>query len=233
MIGLGTIINVIAIIAGGIIGLFLKKEVSKKMQEGMLTSLGLCTVFIGMIGVIEQVNNITNVTMMMVISLIIGTMLGTWIDFDAIFIRLGEKLKVVTNSKKDKDFLKGFLTTSFTVAIGAMAIIGSIKDGMQHDYSILFAKSILDFTITLMMTTTMGKGCIFACIPVFILQGIMTLIAFFVGPFLITTAINNLSLVGSMIICCVGINLMFDKKIKIANMLPSLLVALLWAYIFK
>jgi uncharacterized membrane protein YqgA involved in biofilm formation len=169
---------------------------------------------------------------MMVISLILGTVIGEVIDFDQKFVDFGELLKEKTNSKKDKEFLKGFLTTSFTVAIGAMAVIGSIKDGMQGDYSILFAKSILDFVITLIMTTTMGKGCIYAFIPVFFLQGIMTLIAYFIGPILITSAINNLSLIGSMLICVVGINLMFDKKLKVANMLPSLLIAVIWAYIF-
>jgi len=232
MIGLGTVINVLAILAGGILGLFLKKGISKKVQDGMIISIGLCIMFIGVTGVIEAVKVVSDYTMMMVISLIIGTVFGELIDFDQKFIDFGELLKVKTDSKKDKEFLKGFLTTSFTVAIGAMAVIGSIKDGMQGDYSILFAKAILDFVITLIMTTTMGKGCIYSFIPVFFLQGTMTIIAYFLGPILITSAINNLSLIGSMLICVVGMNLMFDKKIKVANMLPSLLIAVLWAYIF-
>lgn len=113
-----------------------------------------------------------------------------------------------------------------------MAVIGSIKDGIQGDYSILFAKSILDFVITMIMTTTLGKGCIYAFIPVFFFQGAITLIAYLIGPFLTTNAINNLSMIGSMLICVVGINLMFNKKIKVANMLPSILIAIIWAYIF-
>jgi uncharacterized membrane protein YqgA involved in biofilm formation len=213
MVGLGTIINVIAIILGGLIGNFLKKDIPKKIQDAMMTSIGLCILFIGITGVVNIINKVNNYTLIMIVSLIVGTILGEFIDFDEKFTNFGEKLKEKTNNKKDKDFLKGFLTNSFTVAIGAMAIIGSIKDGMQGDYSVLFAKSILDF------------------IPVFIFEGTMSVIAYFVGPFLIQNAINNLSLIGSMLIFVVGINLMFNKKIKIANMLPSLLIAIIWAYI--
>jgi uncharacterized protein len=231
MVGLGTIINVIAIILGGLIGNFLKKDIPKKIQDAMMTSIGLCILFIGITGVVNIINKVNNYTLIMIVSLIVGTILGEFIDFDEKFTNFGEKLKEKTNNKKDKDFLKGFLTNSFTVAIGAMAIIGSIKDGMQGDYSVLFAKSILDFVITLILTGTLGKGCIYAFIPVFIFEGTMSVIAYFVGPFLIQNAINNLSLIGSMLIFVVGINLMFNKKIKIANMLPSLLIAIIWAYI--
>lgn len=232
MIGVGTFTDVFAIFIGGIIGLCLKKEISKKIQDGIMIAIGFCVLFMGIIGVIQMVPNVSNYTMVMIISLIVGTILGEIIDFDQKFVDFGEMLKEKTNNKKDKEFLKGFLTTSFTVAIGAMAVIGSIKDGMQCDYSILFAKSILDFVIVLILTTTMGKGCIYSFIPVFIFQGIMTIIARLIGPILTTAAINNLSLIGSMLIFVVGINLMFDKKIKVANMLPSLLIAIFLAYVF-
>jgi uncharacterized protein len=232
MIGVGTFVDVFAIFIGGIIGLCLKKEISKKMQDGIMIAIGLCVLFMGIIGVVQMVPSVNNYTMVMIISLIVGTVIGEIIDFDQKFVDFGEMLKEKTNNKKDKEFLKGFLTTSFTVAIGAMAVIGSIKDGMQCDYSILFAKSILDFVIVLILTTTMGKGCIYSFIPVFIFQGIMTIIARLIGPILTTAAINNLSLIGSMLIFVVGINLMFDKKIKVANMLPSLLIAIFLAYVF-
>jgi uncharacterized protein len=232
MVGLGTLIDVMAIILGGILGLFLKKEISKKIQDGMIISIGLCVIFIGIGGFIEKLSSVENYTMIIVLSLIIGTIIGEAIDFDQMFINFGEMLKEKTDSKKDKNFLKGFLTTSFTIAIGAMAVIGSIKDGIQGDYSILFAKSILDFVITLILTTTLGKGCIYAFIPVFILQGLMTLIAYLIGPILTTSAINYLSLIGSMLVTVVGINLMFDKKFKVANMLPAILIAIIAAYIF-
>src|SRR5574344_1290885 len=109
MIGLGTIINVLAIIAGGILGLFLKKGISKKVQDAMMVAIGLCIMFIGVTGVIEAVKVVSNYTMMMVISLILGTVIGEVIDFDQKFVDFGELLKEKTNSKKDKEFLKGFL----------------------------------------------------------------------------------------------------------------------------
>jgi uncharacterized membrane protein YqgA involved in biofilm formation len=197
-----------------------------------MISIGLCIIFIGISGALNSINSVSNYTFVMIISMILGTIIGELIDIEKRFIDFGEKLKEKTNNKKDTDFLKGFLTTSFTVAIGAMAVIGSIKDGIAGDYSILFAKSILDFIIVLILTASLGKGCIYSFIPVFVFEGLMTLMAHFIGPFLTVSAINNLSLIGSMLISVVGINSMFDKKIKVANMLPALLIAIILAYIF-
>lgn len=232
MIGIGTIINTIAIILGGIIGLLLKKELSKKLENSLMFVTGLCVLFIGINGIAETAAYISNKTIMIIISILLGTLIGELLNIEDSFINLGEYLKTKSNNQGDKQFLKGFLSASLTVSIGAMAVLGSIKDGMQGDYSILLAKSIIDFIIILVMTSTLGKGCIFSFIPVFIFEGAMTAIAFMVGPFLKSLAITNLSIVGSMLIFCVGINLMFDKKIKVANMLPSLLIAILWAYLF-
>jgi uncharacterized membrane protein YqgA involved in biofilm formation len=169
----------------------------------------------------------------MIISMIIGTLIGELVNFNQLFINFGEMLKTKTSSKKDKEFLNGFLTTSFAVAIGAMAVIGSIKDGMQGDYTILLAKSILDFAITLILSSTLGKGCIYACIPVFVFQELMTVGAHLIGPILTLFAINNIALIGSMLITVVGINLMFSQKIKVANMLPAIFIAGICAYLLK
>ena len=231
MFGLGTIIDTLSIIAGGFIGLFFKKDISKKMQNSIMISIGLCIIFMGISSTIENLSSASNATLMIIISLVLGTLIGELLDIEEIFNNLGEKLKEKFGTNKDKDFIKGFLTASFTIAIGAMATIGAIKDGMQGDYSILIAKSIIDFVLVLIMTSAMGKGCIFAFIPTFILQGIVTILAKFLGSFLNDLAITNISLVGSMLIFCVGINLMFDKKIKVANMLPSLIIAIILAYL--
>ena len=138
-------------------------------------------------------------------------------------------LKIKTGSEGDTSFVDGFVTASLTVCIGAMAVVGSIQDGINGDYSILAAKAVLDLIIVMIMTASMGKGCIFSAIPVAIFQGAITLLAGLLEPLMTEQALHNLSLTGSVMIFCVGVNLVWGKKIKVANLLPTLVVAVVWA----
>ena len=122
------------------------------------------------------------------------------------------------------------MTASLTVSIGAMAIVGALEDGISGDWSILAAKSVLDFIIVMVMTCSMGKGCIFSAVPVFVLEGAITVFAIFIKPFMTELALNYISLVGSILIFCVGINLVWGKKIRVANLLPSLIFAVIAAF---
>ena len=134
-----------------------------------------------------------------------------------------------TGNAKDQNFVNAFVTASLTVCIGAMAVIGSIQDGMYGDHSILISKALMDFIIILVMSASMGKGCAFSAVPVLLLQGGMTLLARVLQPFMTDAAMANLSCVGSVLIFCVGVNLLFGKRIRVANLLPALLVAVAFA----
>lgn len=112
-----------------------------------------------------------------------------------------------------------------------MAIVGAIQDGIFGDYSTLAVKAILDFIIILIMASFMGKGCIFSAVPVALLQGFITILAKSIQPFMTEQALHNISFVGSMLIFCVGINLIWEKTIKVANMVPSIIIAVLFAFI--
>jgi len=125
----------------------------------------------------------------------------------------------------------GFVTASLTVCIGAMAIVGSIQDGIYGDYSILATKAVLDLIIIMVMTCSMGKGCIFSAIPVAALQGGMTLLARLIKPLMTQAALFNLSLVGSILIFCVGLNLVWGKKVRVANLLPAIVFAVAIAFL--
>ena len=173
----------------------------------------------------------TQGTMMMIISLALGALIGEIIDLDGLFERFGTWLRNRTGNENDTGFIDAFLTASFTVCIGAMAIIGSIQDGLYGDPSTLFAKSILDLIIIAMMTASLGKGCIFSAIPVAMLQGSVTLLAGFLAPFMTPDALSNISLVGNILITCVGVNLVFPKTIRVANLLPSLVIAVIFALV--
>lgn len=169
--------------------------------------------------------------MMMIITLCVGTLIGELLKLCDLLEKFGEWLKVKTGNAKDASFVNAFVTASLTVCIGAMAIVGSIKDGIELDPSILIAKGILDLVIIAVMAASMGKGAIFSAIPVALLQGGVTLLSRLISPVLTDAALSNISLTGSVIIFCVGINLIWDKKIRVANMLPALILAGLWAFI--
>lgn len=237
MPGLGTIINVAAIAAGGMGGLLFGRKMEKRYQDTLMSANAVCVLFLGIAGCMEQMLKITQNgltsggTMMMIGSLAIGALLGEWLNWDYHMEQFGEWLKRKTGNEKDAGFVDGFVTASLTVCVGAMAVVGSIRDGIYGDYSILAAKAVLDLIIVLVMTASMGKGCIFSAVPVGIFQGILTLLAALVEPLMTEQALSNLSLTGSMLIFCVGVNLLWGKKIRVANLLPAIFVAVAWAFL--
>lgn len=237
MPGLGTIINVAAIIVGGFIGLIFGKFMKPRFQDTLMKSCGVCVIFVGITGVLTKMLSVENGkisadgTLMMIACLALGSIVGEIINFEMLFEKFGEWLKNKTGNSKEKFFVNAFVNASFTVCIGAMAIVGAIEDGINRDSSTLVLKAILDMLIICIMTSSIGKGCIFSAIPVGILQGSVTALSGLIKPLLTEPALNNLSLLGSVLIFCVGVNLVFEKKFKVANMLPSVIVAVIWGLV--
>ena len=237
MAGLGTIINSAAIIVGGVFGLLFGKILNVRIQESLQKASGICVLFIGVAGAMEGMLKLSGSSlsagrsMLIVASLALGALVGEILNIEHGFERFGEWLKVKTGNAKDKSFVEGFVTASLTVCIGAMAVVGSIKDGISGDYSILATKAILDFIIIMVMTCSLGKGCIFSAIPVAVFQGLITALARLIKPLMTDGALANLSLIGSILIFCVGVNLVWDKRIKVANLLPSLVFAIAIAFL--
>ena len=168
-------------------------------------------------------------TMMMIFSLIAGALAGEGLNIEKRIEEFGQWLKIRSGSSRDVRFMDGFLNTSMTICIGAMAVVGAIQDGFG-DCSTLTTKAILDFVIVFVMTSSLGRGCIFSVFPVAVFQGSISLLARFIEPVLQENAVSNLSMVGSMMIFCVGINLMFQQKIRVANLLPGLAFAVSAAF---
>lgn len=237
MAGLGTIINSAAIIVGGVFGLLFGKILNERIQDSLQKASGICVLFIGIAGAMEGMLKLSGSSlsagrsMLIVASLALGALVGEILNIEHGFERFGEWLKVKTGNAKDKSFVEGFVTASLTVCIGAMAVVGSIKDGISGDYSILAMKAILDFIIIMVMTCSLGKGCIFSAIPVAVFQGLITALARLIKPLMTDGALANLSLIGSILIFCVGVNLVWDKRIKVANLLPSLVFAVAIAFL--
>ena len=234
MRGLGTIINVACIIAGGLAGLLFGSRIKARMQETPMAVAGVAVVFLGLGGALEYMLTIVDgklssgSSMLMIASLALGAVVGELLDIEGWVERFGEWLKRKSNSGGDSGFVTSFVSASCTVCIGAMAVVGSIRDGIYGDYSILLAKGILDAIIICIMAASQGRGPVFSAIPVGIFQGVVTVVAVFAGSFMTEPALDRLSFVGSILIFCVGLNILREKKIRVANLLPALVVAALW-----
>lgn len=230
MIGLGTIINTLAVILGGVAGILLKRGITDRFEKILMQANGLAVIFIGISGalkhmlVVDNGSISTQGTMLLIFSLVIGSLLGEWINIEAKMEIIGEKLKKAAKVKNDNRFVDGFVTTSLIICVGAMAIVGAMEDGLTGDCSMLVAKSLLDFIIVAILAATYGIGAAFSAIPIFVYQGSITLIAALFGSVISSALIAELSFVGSTLIFCVGVNLVRNKTFRVANMLPALLI---------
>ena len=235
MHGLGTIINVAAILAGGFVGLFVKKGLNEKVLDSVMKAIGIAVMFVGISGALTGLLKITDGgsietsgTMLMIISLIVGTFIGELLKIEDRLESMGEKLKNAVKVKDGGNFVEAFVTTTLIFCVGAMAIVGALQDGLTGDFSMLAAKSILDGIMALIIASTLGVGALFSIIPVFLYQGAITLLAEFISPILSEELILNLSYIGSALIFGIGVNQVFGKKIKTGNMLPALLIPILY-----
>ena len=230
MIGLGTIVNTAAVLLGGVLGLLLKNGIAKRFENILMQALGLATVFIGVSGVLKYMLVVesggisTRGTMLLIFSLVIGCLVGEWVDLESKMETIGIRLKAVARIKNDNRFVDGFVTTSLIICVGAMAIVGAMQDGLTGDSSMLIAKSLLDFVLVAILTAAYGIGSAFSAIPIFVYQGAITLIAALFGSVIGDSLIAELSFVGNALVFCVGVNLVREKTFRVANMLPALLV---------
>ncbi|HEM4971637.1 TPA: DUF554 domain-containing protein [Streptococcus suis] len=236
MFALGTIINTVAIALAGLLGSWFGHLLKERHQSGLTVASGLAVLFLGISGSLEGLLTVVDGqlksqnSMLLVLSLALGTLIGEVLHIEGWFERLGIWLREKSGNSQDGQFLDAFLTASLTVCIGAMAILGAIQDGLTGDYRLLAVKSILDFIIILIMTSSLGKGAGFSAAPVFLFQGSVTLLARLIEPLMTDQALANLSFIGSALIFCVGVNIIWDKKIRVANMLPAIVIAVIWSY---
>lgn len=237
MAGLGTVINTAAILAGGICGGLFGRFLNESAQDTLTKACGVSTLFIAVTGALEKMLSVqegaivSSGSMLVVTCLAIGAVAGEILNIEGAFERFGQWLKIKSGNARDKDFVNAFVTASLTVCIGAMAIVGSIEDGLTGDYSVLATKAILDLILIMVMSCSMGKGAVFSAIPVAVFQGTITALAGLLRPVMTAAALANLSLVGNVLIFCVGINLVWGKKVKVANLLPAIVAAVIAAFL--
>lgn len=224
---LGTVVNSMAIIIGGAIGLLLKKGLPKKMADTLMVGLGLCTLYIGISGCLAGEN-----TLVLIVSMVIGTIVGEAVDLDDKINRLGKFLEKKFSGKKEEttseeqpkkvSLAEGFVTSSLLFCVGAMAIVGSLQSGLTGNHETLFAKSTIDGVAAIIFASTLGAGVLLSAGLLFVYQGSITLLAQFVEPFLTEPVIAEMNCVGNVIIIGVALNMLGISKFKVMNLVPAI-----------
>ena len=239
MIGLGSIVNAAAIVVGGCVGLVAGKTISERARATLVSGMAVGTLFVGASATFSKMLSVGDSgvvecrgALMLVMSLAIGAVAGEIIDIDGMLEQFGVWLRRVSRNENDGSFLDGFVTASLTYCIGAMAILGALAAGLRGDPSLLYLKSVMDGIFTIALTASLGKGVVFSAIPILLYQGGITLAAYPLRPVMTTDALDAISLTGGVLIFCVGWNILWrEKKIRVANLLPSLAVAIVWTLV--
>lgn len=220
----GTIVNAAAVLLGGLLGLLLKKGIPVKISDSLFKGLGLCTLFIGISGCLVGEN-----TIIIIVSLIIGTIIGELIDLDKRINQLGNFMenKFSKNGLKKISVSEGFVSASLLFCVGALAIVGSLQSGLKGDHITLYTKSTLDFVAAIIFASTLGVGVLFSATAVLVYQGTITLLAQWVAPFLSDGVVNEMSCVGYIIIIGLAFNMIGITKLKVMNFVPAIFLPVL------
>lgn len=224
---LGTIVNTIAVIIGGAIGILLKRGLPEKVSDTVMKGLALSTLYIGISGALKGQN-----TMVLIISIVIGAIIGEAVDLDDKLNSLGNFIERKFKSKdKNTSIAEGLVTASLLFCVGAMAVVGSLQSGLTGNNEMLFTKSILDFVAAIIFASSLGVGVIFSSIFIFMYQGTLTLLAQFISPYLGEIVIAEMTCVGSLLIIALALNMMKVSRFKVMNYVPAIFLPII-IYLF-
>jgi len=223
---IGTLVNTAAVIVGGTIGLMLKKNMPERVTTIYFQAVGLFTIAIG-ISMVVKMEHI----LIVVGSLAVGSLIGEWINIEAGVERMSKYFKKRFHIGSDK-FSEGLITAFLLFCIGSMTILGTIQEGTGGSSDLLFTKSLMDFFSALLLASAFGFGVIFSAIPLLLFQGALTLLAMYAGSFFTPIIIQGLTSVGGILLIGLGINILEIKKLRIMNMIPSLIMVILFLWWF-
>ncbi|MCQ2485030.1 MAG: DUF554 domain-containing protein [Clostridia bacterium] len=225
---LGVLVNMVTVLIGGTIGNLFKKGIPQKITDALMIGLGLCTIYIGISGALKGEN-----TLVLILSIAFGAIIGTLIDIDALINRGAKwvESKFKKNGKKTS-IAEGIVTSTLLFCVGSMTVVGSLNAGLRNDNEMLYTKAMLDAVSSTVLASTLGVGVILAAVPVLIIQGGLVLLSGLLSGVLTMTAINEMTCAGSVIIIALGLNLMGISKFKVANYIPAIFLAPVFSWIF-
>lgn len=219
MILLGSLVNGGAIVVGGLIGMFAGKLLPERLRGSVMAALSLMTIGIAAPGLLKSAN-----ALIPIISMVVGTIIGELLNIDAAVNKLGDTLQKKFNGSP---ITEGFVTGSLVFAVGALAVMGALESGLQHQHSILISKAVIDGVGALVFASTMGLGVALSGVTVFVAEGSMALLASLVAPYLGEAVVNEITFVGSLLIVGISLNLLGVTKLRILNMVPAILLPIL------
>lgn len=227
---IGTLINCLAIVLGSSLGLLLRRGMKDNISKTVMQGVGLSVILIGVTGAIETQN-----TLLVILSMVIGGVVGALIDIDAKMNRLGAwaQRKLTRGQDGENTFAKGFVTASLVYCVGAMAVVGALDSGIRGDHSTLIAKAALDGVTAVIFSSSLGIGVMLSAVPVLVYQGAIALLGGAVAPLLSSAVVTEMSAVGGLLIMGIGVNMLLDKDIKVANLLPAILIPFLYFPIYQ
>ena len=221
----GAVINFLLVIVGGVLGSLLKKGIPEKAKNILMQGMALCVLYIGVTGIFEDNINV----LIVILSMGIGALIGELLDLDRLVNKLGEKLEDKLNKKGgNSKIAEGFVTATLLFCVGAMAVVGSIDSGISGDNSTLYSKSLIDCISAIVFASTLGIGVALSCFPVLIIEGAITLLAVLVEPILTARIIAHISVIGSLLIISLSLNMLGLTKIKVMNLLPAVFLPLIF-----
>lgn len=223
---LGTVVNAVSIIIGGLAGLILKGGIKERMNQTIIQGVGLCVIFIGLGGAMKGLD----FTVEIIFFIVIGSFLGESINIEGRLESIGNTLEK-RFSRKDSTFSRGFVTASLLYCVGAMAVMGSLESGLENNHDILYAKSVLDGIISVVLASTLGIGVVFSAVSVFVYQGSITLLAGVLTHVLNETVVIQMSATGGLLITGLGFSMASNHRLRVGNMLPSVFMPALYYYI--
>lgn len=225
MILTGTIVNALGVLVGGSVGLIihklLHKGIPQRYSDRIMQGIGLCTIYIAASSLLDG-----NKTLVTILSMVLGAIIGEWLDLDGKITRVGQKLEQRFGGGEG-NFVQGFLSAVLLFCVGTMAILGSLESGLQNEHTTLFAKSVMDTISACIFASTLGLGVLFSAIPLFLYQGTITLLASVIGPYLTDAVIGEMNTVGSLLLLGLSLDLLGIKHLKLMNYLPAIFLPIL------
>lgn len=220
---LGSLVNSVAIVVGGGVGLALKKGLSERLGTAVMNALALCVLYIGISGTLKGEN-----ILITILSMVFGTLIGEGFDLDKRINQLGDTIESkVSSPGEGVSVSEGFVTASLLVCVGAMAIVGSLQSGLTGNHDTLFAKALIDGIAAIIMASSLGIGVLLSGVLVFIYEGGITLFANFLAPVLTTSVINEMTCVGSLLIIGLSLNMLKVTELKIMNYAPAVFIPII------
>lgn len=223
---LGTFVNTVAILAGGLAGLLLKKGIPERMNDAIMKGVALCILYIGLSGCLEGSN-----ALIAILAMVLGAILGCLLDLDGRLNTLGAFLERLLQSGNG-GLANGFITASLLFCVGAMAVVGSLRSGLTGDHTTLYAKSLLDGISSIIFASSLGAGVLLSAGAVLLYQGALTLLSQALSPILSTAVIAEMTCVGSLLIIALSLNMLGITKIKVMNYVPAIFLVIPLCYLF-